>query len=31
MVFDYFYAEQAENYSFYRIPKLLFQRIVGKM
>lgn len=24
MLFDYFYAEQAESYSFYRIPKLLF-------
>ena len=24
MIFDYFYAEQAESYSFYRIPKLLF-------
>ena len=24
MVFDYFYVEQSESYSFYRIPKLLF-------
>ncbi len=24
MVFDYFYEEQSESYSFYRIPKLLF-------
>ena len=24
MRFDYFYEEQSENYSFYRIPKLLF-------
>ena len=24
MVFDYFYEEQSENYSFYRIPKMLF-------
>ena len=24
MWFDYFYEEQSENYSFYRIPKLLF-------
>ncbi len=24
MKFDYFYEEQSENYSFYRIPKLLF-------
>ena len=24
MVFDYFYEEQSESYSFYRIPKMLF-------
>ena len=24
MRFDYFYEEQSESYSFYRIPKLLF-------
>lgn len=24
MIFDYFYEEQSESYSFYRIPKLLF-------
>ena len=24
MNFDYFYEEQSESYSFYRIPKLLF-------
>ena len=24
MTFDYFYEEQSESYSFYRIPKLLF-------
>ena len=24
MVFDYFYVEQSESYSFYRIPKMLF-------
>ena len=23
MYFDYFYGEQAEQYSFYRIPKVL--------
>ena len=24
--FDYFYGTQADQYSFYRIPKALFQR-----
>ena len=24
MIFDYFYEEQSESYSFYRIPKMLF-------
>ena len=24
MTFDYFYEEQSESYSFYRIPKVLF-------
>jgi hypothetical protein len=24
MYFDYFYTEQSENYTFYRIPKVLF-------
>lgn len=24
MLFDYFYEEQSESYSFYRIPKPLF-------
>ena len=24
MTFDYFYEKQSENYSFYRIPKVLF-------
>ena len=26
MVFDYFYEEQSESYSFYRIPKMLFKQ-----
>ena len=26
MQFDYFYGSQAEQFSFYRIPKVLFNR-----
>ena len=28
MVFDYFYEEQSESYSFYRIPKMLFTEAI---
>ena len=28
MDFDYFYEEQSDNYTFYRIPKLLFTEIL---
>ena len=28
MIFDYFYEEQSENYSFYKIPKVLFTESV---
>ena len=32
MDFDYFYIEQSENYTFYRIPKLLFtERLFGDL
>ena len=32
MVFDYFYEEQSESYSFYRIPKMLFtEEIFGAL
>ena len=30
MEFDYFYVEQSENYTFYRIPKLLFTEEIFK-
>lgn len=30
MIFDYFYVEEAESYSFYRIPKLLFTEDIFK-
>ena len=30
MGFDYFYGEQAEQFAFYRIPKVLFTNVVFK-
>ena len=30
MIFDYFHLEEAESYSFYRIPKLLFTEDIFK-
>ena len=30
MYFDYFYTEQSENYTFYRIPKVLFTNDIFK-